>query len=116
VRNAGRPSGARSCPLLCLFLLNASEYGVRRRVACGAIVVPTRSRCRLEKLAKAVPQGGPPDRGAGSRTTAVLLPRLGKDLAAAHEGLRFNVEAVAHGTLPRFELKAKRLKDEREYK
>jgi len=48
--------------------------------------------------------------------TAELLPRLGKDLAAAHEGLRFNVEAVAHGTLPRFELKAKRLKDEREYK
>jgi phenylacetate-CoA ligase len=44
-----------------------------------------------------------------------LLPKLGKDLAAAHEGLRFNVEAVSHGTLPRFELKAKRLKDEREY-
>jgi phenylacetate-CoA ligase len=48
--------------------------------------------------------------------TAELLPRIGKDLAAAHEGLRFNVEAVAHGTLPRFELKAKRLRDEREYK
>jgi len=44
-----------------------------------------------------------------------LLPRLGRDLAAAHEGLRFNVEAVAYGTLPRFELKAKRLKDERSY-
>ena len=44
-----------------------------------------------------------------------LLPKLGKDLAAAHEGLRFNVEAVTHGSLPRFELKAKRLKDEREY-
>jgi phenylacetate-CoA ligase len=48
--------------------------------------------------------------------TGELLPRLGKDLAAAHEGLRFNVECVAHGTLPRYELKAKRLKDEREYK
>jgi phenylacetate-CoA ligase len=45
-----------------------------------------------------------------------LLPRLAKDLATAHEGLRFNVEAVEHGTLPRFELKAKRLKDERGYK
>ncbi len=44
-----------------------------------------------------------------------LLSKLRKDLAAAHEGLRFNVEAVAHGSLPRFELKAKRLKDEREY-
>ena len=42
-----------------------------------------------------------------------LLKRLGKDLAGAHEGLRFNVEAVEHGTLPRFELKAKRLVDER---
>jgi phenylacetate-CoA ligase len=48
--------------------------------------------------------------------TSELLPRIGRDLAAAHEGLRFNVEAVAQGTLPRFELKAKRLKDEREYK
>lgn len=44
-----------------------------------------------------------------------LLPRLGKDLAAAHEGLRFNVETAAHGSLPRFELKAKRLVDERSY-
>jgi phenylacetate-CoA ligase len=43
-----------------------------------------------------------------------LLPRLGKDLAAAHEGLRFNVEAVDYGSLPRYELKAKRLKDLRE--
>jgi len=42
-----------------------------------------------------------------------LVPRLGKDLAAAHEGLRFNVEAVDHGSLPRFELKAKRFCDER---
>jgi phenylacetate-CoA ligase len=42
-----------------------------------------------------------------------LLRRVATDLADAHEGLRFNVEAVKHGTLPRFELKAKRLKDER---
>jgi phenylacetate-CoA ligase len=36
-----------------------------------------------------------------------------KDLAQAHEGLRFNVERVNYGTLPRFELKAKRLVDDR---
>ncbi len=38
---------------------------------------------------------------------------LAADLARNHEGLRFNVELAAAGTLPRFELKAKRLKDER---
>ena len=42
-----------------------------------------------------------------------LLRKIATDLAEAHEGLRFNVEAVQHNTLPRFELKAKRLKDER---
>jgi phenylacetate-CoA ligase len=52
---------------------------------------------------------------AHEESVGELLPKLGKDLAAAHEGLRFNVEAVTHGSLPRFELKAKRLKDEREY-
>ena len=36
---------------------------------------------------------------------------LDKDLAAAHEGLRFQVEQAASGELPRFELKAKRLQD-----
>lgn len=40
-----------------------------------------------------------------------LGPRLGKDLAAAHEGLRFNLVLAAAGELPRFELKAKRLQD-----
>jgi phenylacetate-CoA ligase len=44
-----------------------------------------------------------------------LLGKLGKDLAAAHEGLRFNVEQVEYGKLPRYELKAKRLKDQRSY-
>jgi phenylacetate-CoA ligase len=53
-----------------------------------------------------------PDSGANE---AGLLETLGKDLARNHEGLRFNVEAVPHGELPRFELKAKRLKDERSY-
>ncbi|MCC6671604.1 MAG: AMP-binding protein [Planctomycetes bacterium] len=40
--------------------------------------------------------------------------RLGKDLAAAHEGLRFNIALAARGELPRFELKAKRLQDLRD--
>ena len=39
--------------------------------------------------------------------------KLGKDLSAAHEGLRFNIEKQEYGSLPRFELKAKRLVDER---
>jgi phenylacetate-CoA ligase len=42
-----------------------------------------------------------------------VAPRLAADLAAATEGLAFAVERVATGTLPRFELKAKRVKDER---
>src|SRR3954466_4637121 len=40
-----------------------------------------------------------------------LHRRLRKDLADAHEGLRFNVDKMDYGTLPRFELKAKRLVD-----
>ncbi|MFB3066859.1 MAG: phenylacetate--CoA ligase family protein [Planctomycetota bacterium] len=44
-----------------------------------------------------------------------VLKALGKDLARNHEGLRFNVEKADAGSLPRFELKAKRLKDERTY-
>jgi phenylacetate-CoA ligase len=40
-----------------------------------------------------------------------LQQQLGKDLADAHEGLRFNVEQAKTGELPRFELKAKRLQD-----
>lgn len=42
-----------------------------------------------------------------------LHHQLAKDLAQAHEGLRFNLERMEHGTLPRFELKAKRLIDAR---
>src|SRR5262249_15105201 len=45
--------------------------------------------------------------------TQKLIRALTKDLAAAHEGLRFNVEQMDRGTLPRFELKAKRLVDAR---
>ncbi|MGH2806184.1 MAG: phenylacetate--CoA ligase family protein [Actinomycetota bacterium] len=43
-----------------------------------------------------------------------LMNELGKALAGAHEGLRFGVRQVALETLPRFELKAKRVLDERE--
>jgi phenylacetate-CoA ligase len=42
-----------------------------------------------------------------------ILADLGKSLADAHEGLRFGLKKVDDGTLPRFELKAKRLLDER---
>ena len=42
-----------------------------------------------------------------------LGEKLAKDLANAHEGLRFNIERKEHGYLPRFELKAKRLVDVR---
>lgn len=48
----------------------------------------------------------------GDRATA--LERLAKELAEAHEGLRFQVEEAAPGSLPRFELKARRLVDTRE--
>ncbi|MCY2957315.1 MAG: AMP-binding protein [Planctomycetota bacterium] len=40
-----------------------------------------------------------------------LRAQLSKDLADAHEGLRFNVDLANVGELPRFELKAKRLQD-----
>jgi phenylacetate-CoA ligase len=42
---------------------------------------------------------------------AAMSERLGKELADAHEGLRFRVERAEAGSLPRFELKAKRLLD-----
>jgi phenylacetate-CoA ligase len=45
--------------------------------------------------------------------SARLLSDLGRKLADAHEGLRFEVTLVENETLPRFELKAKRLLDER---
>ncbi|TMK84441.1 MAG: phenylacetate--CoA ligase [Actinobacteria bacterium] len=42
-----------------------------------------------------------------------ITARLEKELADAHEALRFGVKQVDLGTLPRFELKAKRLVDDR---
>jgi len=52
-----------------------------------------------------------PDEGAD---VDGILARLGKELAGAHESLRFGVRQAETGSLPRFELKAKRLVDERE--
>jgi phenylacetate-CoA ligase len=42
-----------------------------------------------------------------------LEPGLARELANAHEGLHFLIERMEPGTLPRFELKAKRLLDAR---
>ena len=51
-----------------------------------------------------------PDPDADADAT---LNALGRELADAHEGLRFEVNRTEVGTLPRFELKAKRVLDER---
>jgi phenylacetate-CoA ligase len=46
--------------------------------------------------------------------TEELTQELGRALAEAHEGLRFAVRVAEDNSLPRFELKAKRLVDDRE--
>ncbi|MDP2726163.1 MAG: AMP-binding protein, partial [Dehalococcoidia bacterium] len=51
--------------------------------------------------------------GAEARA-AGLSEELGKALAEGHEGLRFNVKIAEPGSLPRFELKSRRLVDKRE--
>jgi phenylacetate-CoA ligase len=43
-----------------------------------------------------------------------ILSGLQTSLSEAHEGLRFAVRQVDNESLPRFELKAKRVLDERE--
>ena len=52
--------------------------------------------------------------GAPDEQWNELAERLGKALAEAHEGLRFDVERAAPGELPRFELKARRTVDLRD--
>jgi phenylacetate-coenzyme A ligase PaaK-like adenylate-forming protein len=42
---------------------------------------------------------------------SALIAQLGTELADGHEGLRFIIERAPANTLPRFELKAKRLQD-----
>ncbi len=46
---------------------------------------------------------------------ADVAQRLAVALRESHEGLRFNVERAADGSLPRFDLKAKRLTDKRSH-
>jgi phenylacetate-CoA ligase len=51
-----------------------------------------------------------PDEKADAET---ITSELGRRLAEAHENLRFGVRQVENESLPRFELKAKRVLDER---
>ncbi|HJS27532.1 MAG TPA: phenylacetate--CoA ligase family protein, partial [Actinomycetota bacterium] len=51
-----------------------------------------------------------PDEGVEG---SAILDALGRELADAHENLSFGVREVEVGSLPRFELKAKRVVDER---
>lgn len=53
------------------------------------------------------------DQGTAAAEWPRLAEMLHKELADAHEGLNFQVELADAGSLPRFELKAKRLVDER---
>ncbi len=50
----------------------------------------------------------------GAHELEGLVPKLVVELAEANEGLRFAVQVVPEGTLPVFELKARRLVDRRE--
>jgi phenylacetate-CoA ligase len=54
------------------------------------------------------------DEAHRSNGVDTLLTALAGELAEAHEGLRIGVRLADPETLPRFELKAKRLSDERE--
>lgn len=51
--------------------------------------------------------------GAGGQSLEPLLPELATRLSEAHEGLRIPVRQAEPNSLPRFELKARRLVDER---
>jgi phenylacetate-CoA ligase len=55
-----------------------------------------------------------PSPGLDDAAWTEMKEALAKELAAAHEGLRFNVERAGEGELPRFELKAKRTVDKRD--
>jgi len=51
--------------------------------------------------------------GIADERWSELGSALRRDLADAHEGLQFQVDRAAEGSLPRFELKARRLTDRR---
>ncbi len=55
-----------------------------------------------------------PNTGVEEGLAEKLLTRVTTDLSDAHEGLRFGVQLVPGGTLPVFELKARRLVDNRD--
>jgi phenylacetate-CoA ligase len=52
-----------------------------------------------------------PSAGVGDAEWADLRTKLGSELADAHEGLRFIIDRAPENSLPRFELKARRLTD-----
>jgi phenylacetate-CoA ligase len=52
--------------------------------------------------------------GTGGQDLSPLLPELASRLSEAHEGLRIPVRQAEPNSLPRFELKARRLVDNRE--
>ena len=52
-----------------------------------------------------------PSAGLADAAWTDLRTKLGAELADAHEGLRFIIDRAPEGSLPRFELKAKRLTD-----
>jgi phenylacetate-CoA ligase len=54
------------------------------------------------------------EHGGASGSSSPDLGELARRLAEAHEGLRIDVRVAEPNSLPRFELKAKRLVDERE--
>jgi phenylacetate-CoA ligase len=54
------------------------------------------------------------EQGGAPRSSSPILGELARRLAEAHEGLRIDVRVAEPNSLPRFELKAKRLVDERE--
>ena len=80
---------------------------VRRPSTSSRSTSGAKTTCRTRSPSKS--RSSPTTRPNGPTSIATLV----KDLANAHEGLRFNIDRVDHGTLPRFELKAKRLVDAR---
>ena len=79
----------RSFPAIGEFQVRIAREGIRDEIFLSAELSTTVTEVEWEALGKA----------------------LALELAEAHEGLRFILERVSPGSLPRFELKAKRLID-----
>jgi phenylacetate-coenzyme A ligase PaaK-like adenylate-forming protein len=54
-----------------------------------------------------------PSEELDSTTQSELVRELGQVLRDGHSGLRFDIEVVGVGELPRFELKSRRVVDKR---